>query len=706
MNKMKLFVFALMLTLVSNQLFGQDRFARSIILKEGTESMIVTVDTYENGDTWIRGGKKYKKKVELKAPEGNIVDSVQVLLVNGAWLETLGTRNGSFKFDNKMTLPTDGMKIDGVQISSLDNEEPYENHKSLKSISLQCTQTLYRYKDTFDIPQTMKDSILRFTNTFELCVGTKKDTLTYMLVANLNLLKNKAFIIGDTVRLDRAMVEQLGLSAFADSLFVDQTVAVSSIQVIPEGLVSSFIHDMKVEIVEDRSTIPIMQKNGSSLWLWIAIGSVALIAVFVVLFLMKKKRDKKQRNEEKERREKEGEEQNSETEEKGKEVTPVTDSSESDKAVAKLKREFETERQKYADRIKSLEADKQKLTVSIATTRAELEGKVEAARKSITETFEKEIAKLKDDKKVLLDDLDREKKEGKNRVEAARKEEQEKSVKEIARLKDEKQKLATDMEIEKTEAKKRLEKAREEEKAAATRKIDELNAAHDAVVAQLKQEQKFYTDRIAIVPFASQYAQIIYSLINIVNDINVKAGELANADVDDPYMIFKAIGRFNMALSKIDYEKMLLDVSLAANDEMSFFDSGITSLKSVSQDQMFTSLRSYFLTSYLEKYINAAVVYNESLAGMDRLVSGLTPQQTAPFNAYREKLTECFKRLGIAVVSVKLFDKLGDNADLKARMVDFDESLPADTIIGIENCLVYPEGGRRPQEKIYVVAQK
>lgn len=662
--------------------------------------MIVTVDTYEKGDTWIREGKKYKKQVELKAPEGKVVDSVQVLLVNGAWLETVGTQNGSFKFDNKMTLPTDGVKIDGVQISSFDNEEPYENHKRLKGVSLVCVQTLYKYKDTLDIPQNMKDSLLRFTNAFELRVGTEKDTLPFMLVANLKLLKDDAFMVGDTVKLDKKMMEQLGLEAFKDSLFSDPKVEVNSIQVIPQGLVSSFIHEMDVEVVEDRTTVPSVKKKSSLLWLWIVIGVVVLLAALAVYYFMKKKKEAKiqqqveeeKRRLEEERKKKEAPENDHDDE--GSESL-AAGMSEADKAVAKLKKEFETERQKFADKIKGLEADKQKLADGI-----------EDAKKAVAEKFEREITKLKDDKQRLADDLEDTKQDAKRRVEAARKEEREKAEKEIERLKDEKQKLAADLETEKKEAVKRVEKAREEEKDIATRKIAELNAAHDAVVAQLQQEQKVYTDRIAIVPFASQYAQDIYSLIDIVNDINVKAGELANADVDDPYMIFKAIGRFNMALSKIDYEKMLLDVSLAANDEMSFSDSGITSLKSVSQDQMFTSLRSYFLTSYLEKYINAAVVYNESLAGMDRLVSGLTPQQTAPFNAYRDKLTECFKRLGIAVVSVKLFDKLGDNADLKARMVDFDESLPADTIIGIENCLVYPEGGRRPQEKIYVVAQK
>ena len=181
---------------------------------------------------------------------------------------------------------------------------------------------------------------------------------------------------------------------------------------------------------------------------------------------------------------------------------------------------------------------------------------------------------------------------------------------------------------------------------------------------------------------------------------------LAKVEVEDPYLIFKAISKFNLAQSEIDYEGLLLDVSLAAKNDMSFAKSGIANLKTVSQDQMFSSLRNYFLSAYLEKYIDAAVVYNESLAGIDRLVEGIDASMTAPFKSFRDKLTECCKRLGIAVISVKLFDTLGDNIDLKATMIDFDDRLPADSIIAIENCLVYPEGGRRPMEKIFVKAQK
>ena len=43
---------------------------------------------------------------------------------------------------------------------------------------------------------------------------------------------------------------------------------------------------------------------------------------------------------------------------------------------------------------------------------------------------------------------------------------------------------------------------------------------------------------------------------------------------------------------------------------------------------------------------------------------------------------------------------------MKAEEVDFDDNIPADSILEIKNCIVYAADGIRPNEKIFVKSQK
>jgi len=718
MKKLRFLVFTLLLTLLSGQLFSQ-KYVRPITLKEGVESQIITVDKYESGELWIREGKKFNNKKEVSPPSGKVVDSINYLLVNGAWMETVSDQDGSLISD-KLTLPLDGVKIDDVQVSNLADQQTYSEHKRLENVSLICRHTLIKYRtDTLKLSEENKDVILDTITTFLLYVGSNENAIPFRVVANNKLVKDDLFISGDTIILDLKkkpeLIEKLGLNAYVkDKSIINKTIDVNNIQIIPEGRVFSIINKMKIDVVEVRSEIPPVVKQGPGIWLWVIIAvCILLIALFAVLFQMKKKSAKKQQEEKNENVVIEPVSQSVDNEPKKVEALK-TQQEEKTVIEAAPQESVEVESKKDVEGNLSVlkgEGNKDivaKLTAEFEKKEKELIKKAEAAREDERKKAENEITRLKGEKQKLSEEFEKKEKELTKKAEAAREDERKKAENEITKLKGEKQRLSNDLEKEKKDAEERVERVRKEEKSNAERKISELTTAHKNEVSRLQDQQKVYTDQLTIVPYAKEYAKKISNLIDVVNSINIQAGELENAEVEDSYMIYRTISRFNRAISKIDYKKMLLDVSLAADNEMSFANSGITNLKTVSQDQMFTSLRGYFLSAYLEKYINAAMVYNESLAGMDRLVTGLTPKQTAPFSVYRDKLKECFKNLGISVVSVKLFDKLGDNVDLKVRReVDFgDENIPADTIIEIENCLVYPEGGRRPQDKIYVVVQK
>ena len=177
-------------------------------------------------------------------------------------------------------------------------------------------------------------------------------------------------------------------------------------------------------------------------------------------------------------------------------------------------------------------------------------------------------------------------------------------------------------------------------------------------------------------------------------------------DVDDKYFIMKAVAQYDMNISGIDMQRFYTDIYMAANKQMAFSDGGVANLSTVDVKQQPRALRQYFLSAYLEKYISALVVLNESLAGVHRLIPDMPAAETAQFAKFRTELEHCFNDLEIKVISVKLFDKITNNVDVKAEEVDFDDNIPADSILEIKNCIVYAADGIRPNEKIFVKSQK
>lgn len=729
MNRFKSLVLIVLATLATaSGVMAQDRYYRRLELpvrngeKSAPEKMLIGVVKTAKGNQVVEG--IFDKSSDTTAQVH------YYLLFNGVLMPTQAKDNANMLFDTD-TLPFD-------KTSNISNTRLYSNYDKkvtptqvieANNDALQATLTFFRiaekYMDNSQLSAD-KDTIV---NVRDSCffLDVKGEALPFFLVVNdtTQVTNKELFKTGTPINLtDASLMEKLRLPKF--DVTTECTMDIPRIQLIAKGHIPSYIKKVDVKIVEKRC-VPVPSDGNAPTFIqkyliWIILCVLVLAAVAVLLFLYFKKKKNKETDHDSDSGPKDYEDKDDEQVQMplvgNVASVPTRDESGDggEKGIDDFRREVsrltnelrqrESELDAKKDKITRLEKEKTELSESLEKETSERKQKVEEARADERKRTEKKIEDLTDEKRRLNDALEQEKKDSKRREADARDDERKKAEKKINDLTEEKRKLSDALEQEKKDSKRREADARDEERKKAETAIADLKKDHAATVKRLEDDQKAYSEKIAFVPFATQYAKDIYSLIEVVNQINGEAVELAKTDVEDPYLIFKAISRYNMAQSKIDYESFLLDVSLAAKNNMTFTNSGINNLRTVSQDQVFTSLRSYFLMNYLEKYINAAVVYNESLAGMDRLVPGVTAAQTASFKQYRSKLLECCKQLGIAVVSVKLFDTLGDNVDLKAKMVDYDENIPSESIIGIENCLVYAEGGRRPQEKIYVTAQK
>lgn len=225
-------------------------------------------------------------------------------------------------------------------------------------------------------------------------------------------------------------------------------------------------------------------------------------------------------------------------------------------------------------------------------------------------------------------------------------------------------------------------------------------------VENVKTAQKLFTDKLTYTPWASDYSKKIEMLFGIASKVVTSANKLMTADVHDPYFIAKALAIYESNISSIEMPRFFAEVFMSADKNFAFNDSGIVNLSTMDEKKRTKALREYYLDNYLKKYINAIVVLNESFAGIHRLITDLPERETAPFVEYRSELENCFTYLEIKVISVKLFDKVTNNLDLKTTEIDYDQTIPKDSILEIKNCIVYASGASRPAEKIYVKSQK
>lgn len=223
-------------------------------------------------------------------------------------------------------------------------------------------------------------------------------------------------------------------------------------------------------------------------------------------------------------------------------------------------------------------------------------------------------------------------------------------------------------------------------------------------VLNLTKANEQFTSTLTFVPFAAEYARDIEVLIktgaNIVSDV---MSILTDRHIEDPFHVMKAISKYTSYISKIDMEMFYADIKMISEGSVVLKGTTLSSYDQNDTSQLSGKMRQYFFDKYLEKYIEGLVVLNESMAGVYRLADGVSEADSGIFIKYRDEITKNVSALGICIESVRLFEKVGNKIGLSAEQID--AGFETGDILELENCIVYFEGGRRPDIKIKVKVQ-
>lgn len=228
-----------------------------------------------------------------------------------------------------------------------------------------------------------------------------------------------------------------------------------------------------------------------------------------------------------------------------------------------------------------------------------------------------------------------------------------------------------------------------------------------AEVRRLEEAQAAFTTQLASVPFAQPYCQNIAKLTEVVKDITDKGTALLDKNLGDKYYIYKALATFTQRLEKFKQMDFATEVKMAAQSHFALKSSTIAGYdQNDPANKLETATKQYFFDTYLKTYVNAAVVLNETLAGMHHLVDGLDASSCKEFDNLRTRLESACSALGIEVDCVKVFDKVGQNTNIKViRSVnaDFGER---GQILEINSCSVKLTGGNMPGGEIQVIVKE
>lgn len=232
-------------------------------------------------------------------------------------------------------------------------------------------------------------------------------------------------------------------------------------------------------------------------------------------------------------------------------------------------------------------------------------------------------------------------------------------------------------------------------------------ANKDKEIGNLNAEMQNYRERVDFVPYAVNYGRIVKNAIEIASQVSRAAADLLEKPgIDDVWHIVKAISKYNTAMLDIDLEQFYTEVQMINNGQIVLKGTMISKFNTESsKDELDYSIKSYFFNSYLKRYMDALIVFNESMAGIDRLTAGVSSADVARFNELRTKIENVLKELGITANYVKLFDNVGEKIDLQAEVGDYGDFFPG-TILEVENCIIYLTGGNRPETKIKVKIQE
>lgn len=234
---------------------------------------------------------------------------------------------------------------------------------------------------------------------------------------------------------------------------------------------------------------------------------------------------------------------------------------------------------------------------------------------------------------------------------------------------------------------------------------EELRVANDTIVAKENALDRFNKTITDIAP-AKEYADSLEKLLQIGEKVEKAAIGLGqNKDVDD-YLINKYITRYRAALSVIDMQMFTTDVLNATKAQFVYKGQMLATFDQKDKKSFYESMKLYFYDTYIKKYVDALVVLNETMVGMQYLADGATAKDVKAFETYRKEIDAILKAIEIDVISVKIMDSCTDNLSLTVipKVLDFD--CPKNSICQIDNCIVYLKGASKPNEKIQVIVKK
>lgn len=591
---------------------------------------------------WARPVKADKEYKQVK--EGTN-DTVTYYFRKGEWFETTAEDSGDIIYGS------DILKTDGASIFELAKRDTLSNHAVMDLASrLKIVDDRIMYLNFGDFEKADSVYILRESDG--------------VVVKVCCLNANDSIVFGDKT-LDRKAV----------------------VRISPENNLSEIVNLAGIE--SETSTPPVQDeqnntaadaKNDNSIFLYIVICVLALIAIAEGALLFKKaSAGKKEPDYEDENGDNSGE---GEGERSGDTEGDMQQAAALVKNIGLLKLN-----------LCKLTAENTKLKNSLEKAKSSLETE-QADRKAIIEA---EVSKIQAETESKLNKLRQKVTAAEQKAETIRGEVTAKFENQIAELQSQIQNLKDDLKGTKTKLRE-TESSLTAETAAhnqSKRKIESLSAS---IVR--------FDTKLGDAEFARPYCEIIEKLLEVSAKIQTAANTALNADVEDPYFIFKAIARFTSQIEEVRLPAFYTDVDLVL--QTGFVPKGTplaTFDPSLPKTELENRVKNYFFASYLKKYINAVVVLNESMAGLSHLLPDMPTDMVRPFERYRSELEAVFSELGIKVLSVKIFDYVHNNTDLLATQIDAGFDTPG-VILDIENCLVSLAGSPKDGERIHVKVQQ
>lgn len=233
----------------------------------------------------------------------------------------------------------------------------------------------------------------------------------------------------------------------------------------------------------------------------------------------------------------------------------------------------------------------------------------------------------------------------------------------------------------------------------------ELEIAKETIDAKDKALERFNKTITDIAP-AKDYADKLEKLLKIGNDVEKTATALGqNKNIDD-YLVNKYIARYRSALSSIDMQMFITDVLNVVKAQFVYKSQMLSTFDKKDKKAFHESMKLYFYDTYLKKYVDALIVLNETMVGMQYLADGATANDVKPFENYRNEINDILKSLEIEVLSVRIMESCADNLMLTVIPKSLDFECAKNSICQIDNCIVYLKGASKPNEKIQVIVKK